>query len=382
MLLIIDGWGIGEAPDAAEYHDEGSATMQNLAAWAGGLTLPAFQRLGLGNITPIQGIDPVAQPLASYGRMREISKGKDSTTGHWELLGLTLEVPFPTYPGGFPPAVIEAFSARIGRPVLANKPASGTAVIDEYGPEHLSSGAPIVYTSADSVFQLAAHTDVVPLETIYAWCEEARDLLQGEHGVSRVIARPFVGAPGAFRRTYDRKDFSLPPTGPTFLDTLMESGYDVVTVGKVDYLFNGQGVTEAVHTEGNTDGMRAIETRFRQGFNGLMFCNLIDTDQNYGHRNDCAGYQRALEEIDAWLARFLPELGTEVPLLIASDHGNDPTTPSTDHSREYVPLLAYSPRWFRGTNLGTRESFRDVAATLAEYFGFDPAGWGTSVLGQ
>lgn len=382
VLLVIDGCGIGEAPDAADYGDTGSATLQNLARWAGGLTLPTFQHLGLGNIAPIEGIAPAAQPLASYGRMLEVSKGKDSTTGHWELLGLQVHQPFPTYPHGFPREVLVPFEAAIGKQVLANKPASGTAVIDEYGAEHLATGKPIVYTSADSVFQLAAHTDVVPLDTIYHWCQIAREQLSGEHAVSRVIARPFVGEPGAFRRTYDRKDFSLPPTGPTLLDELVATGYEVVTVGKVDYLFEGQGITEAHHTEGNTDGMRAITERFRQGFNGLLFCNLIDTDQNYGHRNDCPGYVRALEEIDAWLAEFLPLLGEDIPFLISSDHGNDPTTPSTDHSREYVPLLAYSPSHFRGTNLGTRSSFSDTAATLAEFFGLEHVRWGASFLGQ
>ncbi|MEO7992989.1 MAG: phosphopentomutase [bacterium] len=382
VLLVIDGCGIGELPDAADYQDRGSHTLANLARWAGGLTLPNFQRLGLGNIAPIDGVPPVAQPLASHGRLNEVSKGKDSITGHWELLGLKLETAFPTYPHGFPREILDPFEAAIGRTVLANKPASGTHVLDEYGAEHLRTGQPIVYTSADSVFQVAAHTDVIPLAELYRICQIARDLLAGDHAVSRVIARPFIGQPGAFKRTYDRKDFALPPTAPTFLDQLVETGYEVVSVGKVDYLFDGRGITEPNHTEGNTDGLKVITERFSAGFNGLFFCNLIDTDQNYGHRNDCAGYKAALEEIDAWLPSFLALLPPDVPFMITSDHGNDPTTPSTDHSREYVPLLAYGPACFNGANLGTRESFADVAATLAAHFGLDPVPWGTSFLGQ
>ena len=382
VLLIIDGCGIGEAPDAAEYHDEGSNTLQNLAERVGGLTLPNFARMGLGNIAPIRGVPTVESPVGSYGKLREVSKGKDSTTGHWELLGLPVEKPFPTYPHGFPPEVIEPFERAIGRGVLANKPASGTAVIDEYGAEHMRTGKPIVYTSADSVFQLAAHTDIIPLPEIYQMCQIARDQLQGENNVSRVIARPFIGRPGAFRRTYDRKDFSLPPIAPTLLDSIIASGYEVVSVGKVDYLFDGQGISESHHTEGNTDGLRVIQERFQHGFNGLLFCNLIDTDQNYGHRNDPVGYKGALEEIDAWLAGFLDLLPPDVPFLISSDHGNDPTTTSTDHSREYVPILASSPTYFKGKNLGTRRTFADVAATLAEFYGLEPDRWGTSFLGE
>ncbi|HYE77678.1 MAG TPA: phosphopentomutase [bacterium] len=382
VLLVIDGMGIGEAPDAHEYRDEGSNTLQNLAAQMGGLDLPNLGRLGLGNIADIQGVPAAERPLASYGRLREVSKGKDSTTGHWELLGLPVHQPFPTYPGGFPPDVIGAFEQAIGRQVLANKPASGTAVIDEYGPEHLATGQPIVYTSADSVFQIAAHTDVIPLDELYRISQIARDLLQGEHAVSRVIARPFVGHPGAFKRTYDRKDYSLPPLNPTLLDRLVETGYEVISVGKVDYLFSGQGITEVNHTEGNADGMRVIAQRFAGGFNGLMFCNLIDTDQTYGHRNDCPGYKAALEAIDAWLPLFLDQLPGDVPFLITSDHGNDPTTPSTDHSREYVPILGYSPEHFHGADLGTRRTFADVAATLADHFGLPTDDWGTSFLGH
>jgi phosphopentomutase len=382
ILLVLDGVGIGELPDAADYGDEGSNTLVNMAKAVGGLNLPNLQRMGLGNIEQIEGIPPAEKPIACYGKMREVSAGKDTTTGHWEIAGIIREKPFPTYPNGFPPEIIEAFEKAIGRKVLGNKPASGTAIIEELGEEHLRTRYPIVYTSADSVFQIAAHEEIVPVEQLYEWCRIAREILRGEHEVARVIARPFIGTPGNFKRTARRKDFSVPPPYPTLLDALTEAGLKVVTVGKVDDIFAGRGVTFAVHTSDNRDGMQQVETLTAQGDFDFLWCTLVDFDTVYGHRNNPQGFAQALREFDEWLGNFLPKLREGDLLIITADHGNDPTTPSTDHSREYVPLLIWTPSLREGKPLGVRQTFADVAATIADWLKVEWHGAGKSCLSE
>jgi len=382
ILLVLDGVGIGELPDAADYGDEGSNTLVNMAKAVGGLNLPNLQRMGLGNIEQIEGIPPAEKPIACYGKMREVSAGKDTTTGHWEIAGIIREKPFPTYPNGFPPEIIEAFEKAIGRKVLGNKPASGTAIIEELGEEHLRTGYPIVYTSADSVFQIAAHEEIVPVEQLYEWCRIAREILRGEHEVARVIARPFIGTPGNFKRTPRRRDFSVPPPYPTLLDALTEVGLKVVTVGKIDDIFAGRGVTFAIHTSDNRDGMQRVETLTAQGDFDFLWCTLVDFDTVYGHRNNPQGFAQALREFDEWLGNFLPKLREGDLLIITADHGNDPTTPSTDHSREYVPLLIWTPSLREGKPLGVRQTFADVAATIADWLKVEWHGAGKSCLSE
>jgi phosphopentomutase len=380
VVLVLDGLGVGALPDAGRYGDEGSATLQNTARAVGGIRLPTLQRLGLGNVVAVEGVPPAARPMACFGRMAERSAGKDSTTGHWELAGLILDRPFPTYPHGFPPEVMEAFERAIGTRTLGNRPASGTQILDELGAEHLRTGYPIVYTSADSVFQIAAHEDVVPVDRLYEMCRVARGILQGEHAVSRVIARPFVGRPGAFVRTERRKDFSLEPPAPTLLDRLVQEGYEVWAVGKVADLFAGRGVTKAILTSDDPDGVRKTAQALSELDRGLVFANLVDLDTKYGHRNDPHGFARDLERIDAELPTLLERLQEGDLWIVTADHGNDPTTPSTDHSREYVPLLAYGPGLAAGVDLGVRETFSDVAATVAEALGVRWDGPGRSFL--
>ncbi|MDQ7828386.1 MAG: phosphopentomutase [Armatimonadota bacterium] len=369
VVLVLDSAGVGGAPDAAAYGDEGSATLPHVAEVAGPLRLPHLERLGLGRIVPLRGVAPVPHPAAAFGRLQERSAGKDSTTGHWELMGVILERPFPTYPDGFPAEVIRAVEAAIGRPVLGNRPASGTAIIEELGAEHLRTGAPIVYTSADSVFQIAAHEDIVPVETLYRWCEVARGILQGPHTVSRVIARPFVGTPGAFRRTDRRRDFSLAPVAPTVLDALAARGVPVWAVGKVWDLFAGRGITRHVPTHDDLDGLARLAEALRSLEAGCCVANVVDLDTLYGHRNDPEGYARQLERIDAALGPVLAALRPGDLFILTADHGNDPTTPSTDHSRELVPVLAVGPGLPAGTDLGVRRTFADVAATVARHLG-------------
>ena len=380
ILFVLDGVGIGELPDAADYGDEGSNTLANMAKAVGGLNLPNLQRMGLGNIERIEGVPPAEKPIACYGKMREVSAGKDTTTGHWEIAGVIREKPFPTYPNGFPPEIIEAFEKAIGRKVLGNKPASGTAIIEELGEEHLRTGYPIVYTSADSVFQIAAHEEIVPVEQLYEWCRIAREILRGEHEVARVIARPFIGTPGNFKRTPRRRDFSVPPPYPTLLDALTEAGLKVVTVGKIDDIFAGRGVTFAIHTSDNRDGMQQVETLTVQGDFDFLWCTLVDFDTVYGHRNNPQGFAQALKEFDEWLGNFLPKLMGGDLLIITADHGNDPTTLSTDHSREYVPLLIWTPSLKEGKPLGVRQTFADVAATIADWLKVEWRGAGKSCL--
>ncbi len=344
VVIVMDGVGVGALPDADQYGDQGSNTLGNLGRVLP-LALPNFASLGLGNIVPLQGLLPAKEPGALVGRLAPRSCGKDTTVGHWELMGLITEQPFPTYPQGFPAEIVEAFASAVGRDVLGNKAASGTAIIEELGEEHLNTGKPIVYTSADSVFQVAAHVNVVPLEQLYEWCRVARSLLVGPHAVARVIARPFSGNPGAFVRTTDRKDFSLAPPGPTYLDHLQAAGVPVVALGKISEIFAGKGVTRSIKVDSNSENLALVQAlvegtasgdKFEEG---LLFTNLVDFDMSWGHRNDAEGFRAGLQEVDRALPRLLEALRHEDQLLITADHGVDPTTPSTDHSREYVPLL-------------------------------------------
>lgn len=378
IVIVLDSVGIGELPDAAAYGDEGSDTLGNLSRAVGGLPLPHFQSLGLGNIAELAGIPPSSTPLASFGKMAERSAGKDTTTGHWELMGLVLEEPFPTYPKGFPEDVVAEFTRRVGRDILGNIPASGTQIIEDFGAEHLATGKPIVYTSADSVFQIAAHEDVIPIEQLYWMCEQARDMLRGKHGVGRVIARPFIGQPGHFTRTPRRKDFSRIPHRPTMLDVAKAHGLPVTFVGKIDNIFANQGVTGGTHTTTDMAGVDATIAYMRSQANGIIFTNLCDFDMLYGHRNNIEGYAQALRDVDARIPEMLAAMRPDDALIITADHGCDPTTPSTDHSREYVPLLVYGASLKPGVNLGIRETFADVAATIAEFFSLEPPKWGTS----
>jgi phosphopentomutase len=377
VLIVLDSVGVGALPDAATYGDEGANTLGNLARVTGGLSLPNLGRLGLGNILPLPGVPPEVHPAGAYGRMAQASPGKDTTTGHWELAGVILRQPFPTYPDGFPAPVIEAFEGAIGRKVLGNLAVSGTEIIQRLGEEHLRTGRPIVYTSADSVFQVAAHEDVVPLEELFWMCKVARRILVGPHGVARVIARPFAGPPGAFQRTPRRRDFSLPPPEPTLLDQLTQAGIPVTGIGKIEDLFAGRGLREAIHTAGNREGMEATRRWLARG-EGLLFTNLVDYDMLYGHRNDVRGYAAALTDFDEFLPQLVKRLREGDLLLLTADHGCDPTTPGTDHTREYVPLLAAGPRVKGGVGLGTRSTFADVGATAAEWLGGPPLPAGKS----
>ncbi|NLW06400.1 MAG: phosphopentomutase [Clostridia bacterium] len=367
ILIVLDSVGVGALPDADKYGDSGSNTLGNIAA-AVSLQIPNLVRMGIGNIIPLRGNGPVAAPLAAYGKMAARSPGKDTTSGHWELAGLILERPFPVYPHGFPPEIIEPFEKAIGRKVLGNKPASGTAILAELGAQHLASGSPIVYTSADSVFQIAAHEDIIPVQELYRYCRIARELLQGEHAVGRVIARPFVGEKGNFIRTERRQDFSLPPVKPTLLDAATDAGLQVKAVGKIKDIFAGRGISRWVHTRDNMDGIDQTINYMREGERGLIFTNLVDFDMHYGHRNDVAGYAAALEAFDRRLPELWQLLNQNDVLVLTADHGCDPTTASTDHSREYVPVLIYGNR-IRQLNIGVRPTFADLGATVAEMLG-------------
>lgn len=379
-LIVLDGLGIGPAPDTDRYGDGGSDTLGNLSRAVGGLTLPNLEQLGLGCCAPIEGLRAVDRPIAACGVATPVSPGKDSTTGHWELCGLTLDQPFKTFPHGFPAEFITALTRATGRGVLGNKPASGTAILEELGDEHLATGKWILYTSADSVCQLAAHESLIPLEELYRGCEVARKLLNGPDGVSRVIARPFTGNAGAWKRTQGRKDYSLPPPGDTLLDRMANSHIPRVGVGKVDDLFAGRGIT-SIHTATNGEAYRMISSALRTMSRGLLFANVIEFDQTWGHRNDVPGFHRGLLELDAALPAMLEPVREQDLIIITADHGNDPTTPSTDHSRERVPVLAMGPR-VRARPLGVRESFADVGQTLAEFFGLAPLSTGRSFLAE
>jgi phosphopentomutase len=374
LCIILDGVGVGEAPDAADFGDAGSNSLGNTSRFVGSLRLPTLGRMGLGYIVPIEGVTADPSPIAFHGRMTPVSRGKDSTSGHWELMGCVLATPLPVYPKGFPVEIVTEFEQRIGRKVLGNKPASGTAIIQELGAAHIRSGRPILYTSQDSVFQLAAHESVIPPEELYRYCEIARSIMQGPHGVARIIARPFSGDIGSFYRTAGRRDFSLPPIGRTVLDALVEAGRNVLAIGKINDLFAGRGITRHVPTKNNREGMEATLNAASDPEWSFVFTNLIDFDMMWGHRNDARAYALGLEDFDSYLPGLLERLSEDVLLVIASDHGNDPTTPSTDHSREYVPLLVYHRRLERGAgvrDLGTRRTFADVGRTIADNFDLD-----------
>ncbi|MBI2818248.1 MAG: phosphopentomutase [Acidobacteria bacterium] len=367
ILIVMDSVGIGAMPDAAEYGDEGSDTLGNINR-VRPCRLPMLVRLGLANIAPLPNLNPSDSPMGAYGRAALASKGKDTTTGHWEMAGLILETAFPTYPNGFPAEVMNTFESAIGRKTLGNYTASGTEIIEQLGAEHMRTGYPIVYTSADSVFQIAAHEQVIPLQELYRMCQIARDILQGEHRVGRVIARPFIGQPGDFRRTGNRHDYAIEPPRGGLLDCLQQAGIFTYGVGKIRDIFCGRGLSDYVLMDGNTDGMRKTMQAMDQHRDGLLFTNLVDFDMLYGHRNDVEGYARALEEFDAQLSELLERMSDRDLLLITADHGCDPTTASTDHSREYVPILAYGKKARAGVNLGTRQTLADIGQTVAENF--------------
>jgi phosphopentomutase len=407
IVIVMDSVGVGELPDAAAYGDQGSNTVGNIAKRVP-LEVPTLRSLGFDRIAQLgpprkeetaenardrrdqtlsafsasSAVPSSRMPLGAYGRMAEASPGKDSVTGHWEMMGIVLDRAFPTFPNGFSPEIIAEFARRTGRGVLGNKAASGTRIIDELGPEHMRTGALIVYTSADSVFQIAAHEDIVPIPELYRACEIAYALVGEGLGVGRVIARPFVGTPGRFMRTANRHDYALPPSGETLLDRVKSASISVIAVGKIEDLFAGRGITRAFHTASDDDGMNRVEEQMEAVDRGFIFTNLVDFDTQYGHRNDVEGYARNLERFDVRLARILPRLRPDDLLVVTADHGNDPTTAGTDHAREYVPLMVTGPRVRRGVDLGVRKTFADLGQTLAELFGVGRLAHGTSFLSE
>ena len=378
IVVVLDGVGAGANPDAASYGDAGASSLEHCAQAIGGLSLPHLGASGIGNITPIKGTPPTHDVQGSYGRMASASAGKDSTTGHWEMMGVVLHKPLPVYPHGFPARLVSAFEQTIGRKVIGNVVASGTEIIKTLGEEHMRTGSPILYTSADSVFQLAAHQEIIPLDELYAMCETARRMLTGDNAVGRVIARPFLGTPGHFQRTEHRRDFSLAPLGTTLLDLLNDAGKEVVGIGKIEDLFAGRGLTQRDHTETNRDGMAATLRWIKQDFEGLLFVNLVEFDMLWGHRRDSEGYAQALRDVDAWFAQVQHVLRPTDALFFTADHGVDPTYRGTDHTRECVPLLAYGQPVRAGVDVGTRSTFADLGQTLAQVFGVGPLASGTS----
>ncbi len=382
-LIVMDSVGIGEAPDAELFNDQGTDTLGHIAEHMNGLNMPNMAKLGLSNIKEVKGVEKADSPLAYYTKMQEASVGKDTMTGHWEIMGLHIDTPFKTYPDGFPEKLIQKLEAETGRTVIGNKPASGTAIIEELGKEHMETGALIVYTSADPVLQIAAHEDIIPIEEQYKICEIAREITMDEEFlVGRVIARPFVGEPGSFKRTSNRHDYALKPFNRTVMNELKDSGFDVIALGKISDIYNGEGVTKAVRTKHNMDGMDVFIKTFDESFTGLSFLNLVDFDALYGHRRDPEGYGKALEEFDARLPEVFEKMTEDDLLLITADHGNDPTAPGTDHTREYVPLLAYSKRFSKGDELPLRETFADIGATVADNFNVNKPKFGKSFLTQ
>lgn len=379
-VIVLDGVGAGEAPDAAAYGDVGSNSLSNTARKVGGLHLPELEKIGFGHITPMLGV-AVANPASgAFGRMAPASAGKDSVTGHWELMGINLKVPFPTYPNGFPPEILDEFKRRTGLDVLGNKPASGTEIIQELGDEHVRTGKPIVYTSGDSVFQIATHEDVIPVERLYELCHISREMLTGQHAVGRVIARPFTGTSGNYTRTPRRHDYPLQPPSDTMMDKLVAAGLQVYATGKIDDLFGGRGLTRSNHTTDNRSSTLAMLDFLEEDFTGLLFTNLIEFDMIYGHRNDAPGYAKALEDFDAFIPEIKRRLKPGDVVTVVADHGVDPTTPGTDHTRECIPLLVFGPNVRQNVDLGTRGTFSDLAATLAEIFHLAPPEKGVSFL--
>lgn len=381
FVIVMDSVGIGEAPDAEKYGDKGSNTLGHIAEHMNGLNMPNMGKLGLGNIHDLKGIEPAEKPLAHYTKMQEASAGKDTMTGHWEIMGLYIDTPFRTFPDGFPDEVIQKIEEKTGRKVIANKPASGTEIIAELGEEHMETGALIVYTSADSVLQIAAHEDVVPLEELYDICEFARELLNDpKYMVGRVIARPFVGEPGNFKRTANRHDYALKPFGRTVMNELKDADYDVIALGKISDIFDGEGITQSMRTVSNMDGMDKLLESMDMDFTGLSFLNLVDFDAEFGHRRNPQGYGEALEEYDMRLPEVFEKLTEDDLLIITADHGNDPTHHGTDHTREYVPLLVYHKGMAEGKELPLRQTFADIGETVAENFQVSSPQYGTSFL--
>ncbi|SMG56267.1 phosphopentomutase [Paenibacillus aquistagni] len=381
-VIVMDSVGIGEAPDAAEFDDVGADTLGHIAKSRGGLKLPNMARLGLSHIREIDGVERTEHPLAYYGKMQEASRGKDTMTGHWEIMGLYIDTPFRVFPDGFPDELITRIESKTGRKVIGNKPASGTEIMAELGEEQMKTGALIVYTSADSVLQIAAHEEIIPLEELYEICEYCREITRDDpYMLGRIIARPFVGEPGAFTRTANRHDYALKPFGRTTMNELKDQGYDVIALGKISDIYDGEGITKAIRTKSNQDGMDKLVETLDESFNGISFLNLVDFDALYGHRRDPHGYAEALEAFDARLPEVLDKLPDEDLLIITADHGNDPTYKGTDHTREYVPLLVYSPRFVNGgAPLALRQTFADIGASIADNFKIQMPAYGSSFL--
>lgn len=378
-VIVMDSVGIGEAPDAKAFGDVGSNTIVHTAEAVNGLHLPNLESLGLGLIENIPGVEAVQAPTAFYGKMQEASVGKDTMTGHWEIMGLNIDQPFKVYPNGFPEELIKQLEEKTGRKVIGNKPASGTEILDELGPEHMETGAIIVYTSADPVLQIAAHEEIIPLDELYKICEIARELtLSEEFLVGRVIARPFIGEPGNFARTTNRHDYALKPFGKTALNELQDAGFDVIAIGKIDDIFNGEGITKTIRTKDNMDGMDKLHEVLKSDFTGISFLNLVDFDALYGHRRDPQGYAAALEEFDKRLEETLSLLHSDDLLIITADHGNDPTMPGSDHTREFVPLLVYTKSLAGGKQLPLRKTFADIGATITDLFNTNSTAFGSS----
>jgi len=380
-LVVMDSVGIGESPDASAFGDEGADTLGHIAEKMNGLSMPNLENMGLSNIRAIQGVKAVEAPLAHFGKMQEASVGKDTMTGHWEIMGLNITQPFKVYPNGFPDELVHALEEKTGRKVIGNKPASGTEILDELGQEHMETGAIIVYTSADPVLQIAAHEDIIPLEELYKICEIARELtLDPKYLVGRIIARPFIGQPGEFKRTTNRHDYALKPFERTVMNELKDAKFDVIAIGKISDIYNDEGVTESLRTKDNMDGMDKLAEVVNKDFEGISFLNLVDFDALYGHRRDPIGYGEALEAFDRRLPEVLNAMTTDDLLIITADHGNDPTFPGTDHTREFVPVLAFSPRFTVGKELPQSETFADIGATIAENFNVSMPKYGRSFL--
>ncbi|RFU65605.1 phosphopentomutase [Peribacillus glennii] len=383
FLIVMDSVGIGEAPDADLFGDQGADTLGHIAEKMNGLNMPNLGNMGLSNIREIKGVEKAGRPAAYYTKMKEASRGKDTMTGHWEIMGLNISTPFMTFPNGFPELLIQELQGKTGRSIIGNKPASGTEILDELGATHMDTGALIVYTSADSVLQIAAHEDIVPLEELYKICEIAREItMADEFKVGRVIARPFIGEPGNFKRTANRHDYALKPFDRTVMNELNDAGYDVLAIGKISDIYDGEGVTESLRTVSNMDGMDKLLQTIDMDFTGLSFLNLVDFDALYGHRRDPQGYGKALEEFDARMPEVLEKLTEDDLLIITADHGNDPVHHGTDHTREYVPLLVYSKRFGEGKEIPVRDTFADVGATVAANFDVKMPSFGKSILGD
>lgn len=369
VLMVMDSVGIGQLPDAHEFGDEGVNTLGNIIKAYDDIKIPNLTKLGIGNIDGFEQVKEIDSPIGAFGKCAEISQGKDTTTGHWEMVGLRVDEPFKTFPEGFPKDVIEEFETKTGRKVIGNKPASGTAILDELGQQHMKTGEVIVYTSADSVFQIAAHEEIIPLDELYKMCQIARKIMMGDNALARIIARPFVGEPGNFTRTSNRRDFSLDPYENTILDNLKDAGQDVIAVGKIEDIFNGKGITEAVHTKSNMDGVDQTIEYMKKDNKGLIFTNLVDFDSKYGHRRNVEGYKNAIEELDSRIPEIMDNLKDEDILILTADHGNDPTYKGTDHTREYIPVLVYGKNVRSGADIGIRATFSDIGATVADILG-------------